>query len=179
MAHIHTDPGQHDLTASGFIVRADQGELKLLLHWHKKLHRWMQFGGHVELHENPWQAATHEILEESGYELSQLDLLQPAIPRMPADIPGTVFHPFPLYVMTGPFPGLDHHHTDISYAFVTDQEPKHKVGDGESSVMRLFSLEEIKALPDTEILGNIRNIAIYVFNECLPNWQRSPAAKWR
>jgi hypothetical protein len=49
MAHIHTEPGQHDFTASAFIIRLDRlderGQPKLLLHKHKKLHKLLQFGG--------------------------------------------------------------------------------------------------------------------------------------
>lgn len=37
MAHIHTKPGQHDLTASAYIIRDDGNEPVVLLHRHKKL----------------------------------------------------------------------------------------------------------------------------------------------
>lgn len=77
MAHIHTEPGQHDHTASGFIVRTDTPEPTLILHRHKKTGKYMQFGGHIELDETPWQAVRHELMEESGYDLSDLQILQP------------------------------------------------------------------------------------------------------
>lgn len=70
MPHIHTEPGQHDLTVSAYIVRMDLPEPAIILHKHRKLNKWLQFGGHVEPHENPWQAVQREIREESGYELS-------------------------------------------------------------------------------------------------------------
>ena len=65
MPHIHTKPGQHDHTVSAFIVRLDGKQPRILLHRHKKSGVYMQFGGHIELHENPWQAISHELLEES------------------------------------------------------------------------------------------------------------------
>jgi 8-oxo-dGTP diphosphatase len=66
MAHIHTKPGQHDFTASAFIIRIDTPKPKVLLHMHKKLGVLLQPGGHIELNENPWQAVHHEIEEETG-----------------------------------------------------------------------------------------------------------------
>jgi len=49
MSHIHTQPGQHDMTVSAFIVRQVDGEWKCLVHLHKKAGKLMQVGGHVEL----------------------------------------------------------------------------------------------------------------------------------
>jgi len=63
MAHIHTQPGQHDHTASAYIVRTDFDEPKIMLHLHRKIGKYLQFGGHVELHETPWQAVVHELRE--------------------------------------------------------------------------------------------------------------------
>jgi 8-oxo-dGTP pyrophosphatase MutT (NUDIX family) len=56
MPHIHTGPGEHDHTASAVIIRNESDGPKVLLHLHKKLNRLLQPGGHVELHETPWQA---------------------------------------------------------------------------------------------------------------------------
>ena len=71
MPHIHTLPGEHDATASAYIVRTDLGEPAIMLHRHKKLDTMLQFGGHVELHENPLEAIAHELREESGYDFRQ------------------------------------------------------------------------------------------------------------
>ena len=65
MAHIHDQPNQHDLTACAFIIRQVDGEWRCLVHMHKKLGKLLQIGGHVELHETPWQSVAHE-LRESG-----------------------------------------------------------------------------------------------------------------
>jgi 8-oxo-dGTP pyrophosphatase MutT (NUDIX family) len=77
MSHIHKKPGQHDHTASTFLFRTDFSEPKVMLHFHQKLGSYMQFGGHVELNETPWQTVIHELREESGYDIDQLQILQP------------------------------------------------------------------------------------------------------
>jgi len=169
MSHIHTAPGQHDFTASAFIVRLDTPEPTLLLHMHKKLHKYFQFGGHVELHENPWQAITHELAEESGYGIRQLKLLQPKL-RVKS-VADTVMHPYPLYVQTHNFPGLDHYHTDIAFAFCTTEEPAAKVGNGESAEIAGFTLKELRALPPEKIVDNVRESGIFVLEKCLHNWE--------
>jgi 8-oxo-dGTP pyrophosphatase MutT (NUDIX family) len=179
MAHIHTGPGQHDTTSSGYIILTGQGEPKIYLHWHKKISRWMQFGGHIELHENLWQALAHEVREESGYDLSQLRLLQPPIPAIKSEASDVIFHPRPLAIVTTPFPGIDHYHTDISYLFVTTQAPGQAVGDGESSRLGLFTQQQIRSMPESEMIENIRDIILYIFEECLPNWEQTPATNWR
>lgn len=170
MAHIHTGPGQHDLTASAFIVRLDTSEPTLMLHMHKKLHKYLQFGGHVELHETPWQAVTHELAEESGYAMSQLQLLQPKL-RI-KKLTGTDLQPHPLQINTHKFNDeLDHYHTDIAFAFVTSEAPKNNVQEGESSDIHLFTLEELKAIPSDKIVENVRETGIFVLTECLNNWE--------
>ena len=170
MPHIHTNPGQHDQTASAFIVRTDGPEPQLMLHWHKKLHVWLQFGGHVELHENPWETVTHELLEESGYELGQLKLLQPKM-RI-KETSDSIMHPVALYDQTHTMPGAQplHFHTDRGYGFFTDQEPLHKPQDGESVKFKLFSLDEIRALPPSDIPIDIYEIAEFLLAINLKDW---------
>jgi 8-oxo-dGTP pyrophosphatase MutT (NUDIX family) len=55
------EPGH--LTASCFII--DSGG-RLLLHHHRRLNRWLQMGGHLEVGEQPVDAALREGKEESG-----------------------------------------------------------------------------------------------------------------
>ena len=169
MGHIHTKPGEHDHTASAFIVNVSSGEPKIILHMHKKLHKLLQFGGHIETLETPWQAVTHEILEESGYEMSQLKILQPKGRLEVA--PGSVVHPAPIYHQTHPF-SEDHFHTDVAYAFVTTEEPLHPVADDELGLLREFTRQELVELPDDEIFESVRSACIYVFDVCLPEWEQ-------
>jgi 8-oxo-dGTP pyrophosphatase MutT (NUDIX family) len=59
MAHIHE---KIDFTVDVFVVYRN----KVLLRMHEKYHQWLAVGGHVELDEDPNQAALREVLEELG-----------------------------------------------------------------------------------------------------------------
>ena len=62
MPHIHTTPGQVDNTVEVLIVYKD----KVLLRKHDKYKIWLSVGGHIELDEDPNQAALREAKEEVG-----------------------------------------------------------------------------------------------------------------
>lgn len=62
MPHIHE---KIDFTVSIFIVR----EKKVLFILHKQLKRWLPIGGHIELEEQPEEAALREAKEESGLDV--------------------------------------------------------------------------------------------------------------
>jgi 8-oxo-dGTP pyrophosphatase MutT (NUDIX family) len=50
---------------------------------HRKLNKWLPVGGHIELDEDPEQAALREAQEESGFEVELIG------DRPPATEPGT------------------------------------------------------------------------------------------
>ena len=62
MGHIHE---KIDFTVCTYIVF----EKKILLHMHKKLHIWLPPGGHIELDEDPNEAAIREAKEETGLDV--------------------------------------------------------------------------------------------------------------
>jgi 8-oxo-dGTP pyrophosphatase MutT (NUDIX family) len=62
MPHIHE---KIDFTVAIFIVRAG----RVLMVHHRKLDKWLPIGGHIELDEDPEQAALREAHEESGLEV--------------------------------------------------------------------------------------------------------------
>ena len=177
MPHIHNNPGEHDATASAFIVRTDLGQPAIMLHRHKKLGKLLQFGGHVELDENPLQAIAHELLEESGYTLDQLLLLQPKQRIM--HLTGSTLHPTPACFSTHNFPGLDHYHTDTSFAFVAQEPPKHAVGTGESKDIMTYTASQLETLSEKEIILNVKEIALFVLRQCFVDWERVPATSWQ
>lgn len=76
MAHLHE---KIDFTVAIFVVEQDR---VLLIH-HRKLDRWLPLGGHVELDEEPEQAARREAKEESGLDVELLG------ERPPTTEPGT------------------------------------------------------------------------------------------
>jgi len=74
--HIHY---AIDFTVAIFVVR----DGKVLLIHHRKLDKWLPLGGHIELHEDPEQAALREAREESGLDVELLG------ERPPTTEPGT------------------------------------------------------------------------------------------
>ncbi|PIE24737.1 MAG: hypothetical protein CSA62_02580 [Planctomycetota bacterium] len=74
------------LTGSAILLSPDQRCLALI--WHKKLHRWLQPGGHVEASDSsPLCTARREAVEECGVELDpafEPVLIQVDVHKIPA-----------------------------------------------------------------------------------------------
>jgi 8-oxo-dGTP pyrophosphatase MutT (NUDIX family) len=84
---------------------------RVLMHWHRKLGRWLPPGGHVEPGELPDEAAVREVFEETGVAARLLG----APAHVAAPVPGS---PRPLcrpagVVLTAIAPG--HEHVDLVY----------------------------------------------------------------
>lgn len=168
MPHIHTNPGQHDLTVTAYVVRLDQGEPKGLLHMHRKLGKLVPVGGHVELNETPWQALSHELKEESGYELDSLQIIQP-VSRV-KQLSKVDLHPYPLAMNTHDV--VDgHFHTDISYGLIAHSTPQSSPGEGESLDLRWLTLREIEDLSHETIFENTKQVYGFFINEALKDWE--------
>jgi len=169
MAHIHTQPGQHDHTVTAYIVRTDSTEPKILLHMHKKLGRLLTIGGHIELDETPWQAIAHELQEESGYSLNELLVLQPK--ERLARLSGVVMHPYPV-VMNTHNVAPSHDHSDTGYAFVATANPAGQINKGESTDLRWLTRSELEALDEADLFLNVKEAYLFVLDVCLKNWDR-------
>ena len=76
MPHIHD---QIDFTVAIFVVH----QRRVLLIHHRQLNKWLPLGGHIELDEDPEQAALREAREESGFEVELVG------ERPPTTEPGT------------------------------------------------------------------------------------------
>ena len=63
MPHLHE---KIDFTAEVFVVYQN----KVLLRQHDKYKKWLSVGGHIELDEEPNQAAVREVKEEVGLDLA-------------------------------------------------------------------------------------------------------------
>ncbi|HYH75249.1 MAG TPA: NUDIX domain-containing protein [Candidatus Saccharimonadales bacterium] len=177
MSHIHTAPHQYDFTASAYIVRLDGPAPQLILHRHKKLNQYLQFGGHVELDESPWSAVVHEIAEESGYAMNQLKILQPQTGLQA--ISSGIIHPQPVATLSIRFGDTDHYHTDIAYAFVTREAPAGVVSDDELSDIKLCTAAELAALPAGQIPENVREAGLFILDECLQHWTEVDCATFQ
>jgi len=62
MPHIHE---KIDFTVDVFVVYKD----KVLIRKHDKYDKWLAVGGHIELDEDPNQAAIREVKEEAGLDV--------------------------------------------------------------------------------------------------------------
>ena len=168
MPHIHTEPGQHDLTVSAFITNRHQ---QILVNKHKKFNRYMQPGGHVELHEDPWTAILREIEEETGYCKGQLLLRVPptAVIERFVDEPH-IFHSYPVSFNTHPIGDDGHLHTDIGFAFtVIDDTPNENPATGESEDVRWINRFEIENSV-YNIPRNVQVIMQFVMTEVVKTW---------
>lgn len=171
MPHIHSGENEHDLTVTGYIVRIDTSEPKVLLHMHRKLHLLLPIGGHVELTETPWQAMAHELTEESGYTLDQLEVLQPR--SRIKNMSMVVQHPYPLSMSTHDIT-KKHFHTDIEYGFVATSEPALQIINGESEDLRWLSRNELIDLPSEVIFDNTREIYCFLIDTAIKTWDKVP-----
>jgi 8-oxo-dGTP pyrophosphatase MutT (NUDIX family) len=134
----HADPFDRrilegHLTASAFVVSAD-GHRVLLLR-HRKLGRWLQPGGHGDPGETTGEAvALRETREETG--LTGL-ALHPTAPR-PLDVD---VHLIPAR------PGEPgHHHLDLRYLVLVEDEDGLRVAEEESDDLRWLSWDALDGL---------------------------------
>lgn len=159
MPHIHTNPNQHDVTVSAYIIRKVNDEWYCLVHYHKKFDKLLQIGGHLELDETPWQSLVHEVREEAGYSMSELQLLQPTADTPHPEKP--IVHPVPFASNTH-YVGSGHYHSDLAYAFIASDLPNASVAKGESADLRWETVvglqHEVKAGK-----ANADTTAIYEF----------------
>jgi len=83
--------------------------------------------------------------------------------------PNAILHPLPFYVNTheASTPELDgaiHCHTDTTYIFLTQQEPRHALGEDESQDLRWLSEDEIETMDDDKISSSVKDAAPIAFH---------------
>jgi 8-oxo-dGTP pyrophosphatase MutT (NUDIX family) len=118
------------VTGSAVVV----GQRGTVLHLHKRLHRWLQPGGHLEPGEAPWDAALRESEEETGLEV-----------RHPAGGP-RLLHVDVHDAAKG------HVHLDFRYLLLApDVEPAPP--PGESPDARWYPWGEAMAMADEALVG--------------------------
>jgi 8-oxo-dGTP pyrophosphatase MutT (NUDIX family) len=126
---FHRDAFPAHFTGSALVVNGD-GSMALL-HHHRKLDRWLQFGGHCDGDPDLLQVALREAVEESGIE----GLIVPA--RRPFDLD---IHPIP------PLRGEQaHEHYDVRYMFIAPEDAQPVCSD-ESRELRWFTPAEMIAV---------------------------------
>ncbi len=155
MAHIHE---LYDFTASAFILHPTEEKLCLLKH--KKLNVWLQPGGHVELDEDPLEALTHELIEETGLNPEQYDIIQSQ--EQPSSR-GSKSLPIPMHFNVHEF-NDKHRHIDLEYLVKSKAEllaPQ----KGESQQIGWFTLDQIIELHSKkELFDGTLDICNWIFN---------------
>ena len=117
MPHLHTRPGECDVTVTGYVVAPDREHV--LMHMHRKLGLWLAPGGHIEWNQTPLEALYDEIEQEAGIGRGDLELidtnpLQHRISRASSEMIPT---PFDIDVHPIPTPdSSNHRHIDMAYA---------------------------------------------------------------
>lgn len=138
MPHIHD---LIDFTVDVFIVYNN----KVLLRKHDKYNQWYAVGGHIELHEDPNQAALREVKEEVGLDIILDNSLRPNISQVSGEkelIP-------PYYLNQHKTIG-NHDHISFVY-FATANTDRIQQGEREiSEDCHWFSREEIEQSPELQ-----------------------------
>lgn len=168
MGHIHTNAGQVDQTVTAYVVRRDGDDIYVMLHMHKTLKTLLPVGGHIELNETPWAAIGHELQEESGYALGDLQVFQPT--QRIAALSGAVVHPQP-FVMHTHAVTPEHFHTDASYLFLAQTEPRGELAEGESEDIRWLTRDGIERMGSDKLLTSTRQVCLAIFDVFLEQWQ--------
>jgi 8-oxo-dGTP pyrophosphatase MutT (NUDIX family) len=119
-------------TGSALVVNADGS--RALLHHHKFLDCWLQFGGHCDGDENVLRVALREAEEESGIG----GLITTSQRPFDLDI-----HAIPENPRRGEPP---HFHYDVRYVLIAPEGAEPTLSD-ESHALRWFSPEELLAMP--------------------------------
>lgn len=175
MPHLHNEPDQHDMTVSAYVLQHKGADILCMVHFHKKMDVLMQIGGHIELNETPWQAMAHELEEESGYELSELSVVQPFADRV-QDI-GNISHPVPFSMNTHNVEN-EHYHSNMCYGFVAQDKPKKTTAEEESDDIRWLSMEDLRSLSENgEALQDVYYIYKYLIDH-IDNYSQIPASSF-
>jgi 8-oxo-dGTP pyrophosphatase MutT (NUDIX family) len=113
-------PVSRDFCVAVFVVHAG----RVLLHFHRKLGRWLPPGGHIEPNELPDEAAIREVWEETGVHVTLLG--DPSITIDAPEFPRQLRRPAGIQ-LEDIAPG--HQHIDLVY-FATGEPaaPRDEVG---------------------------------------------------
>lgn len=126
-------------TATCFIVNDD----KVLLHFHKKLEKWLPVGGHIDRDELPHKAAEREALEESGLkvDINGRENLSDEVDKLPR--PDKVL-----------LQDINDHHQHIDSVFFVETEEEDFDSEEGIEEMAWFKEEEIKELDAAKEVKN-------------------------
>ena len=133
------------ITASALIV--DRASGRTLLHFHKRLGRWLQVGGHVEFETDIASVALREAREETG--LTDLEFVQATDAIAPID--------YDVHTIPRRHSAPEHLHLDFRYLLLTRQPDALAPAAGESTNFRWLSFDEALTL-DSEIDESLKRL---------------------
>jgi 8-oxo-dGTP pyrophosphatase MutT (NUDIX family) len=146
MSHIHS---LIDFTVEVFIVHQN----KVLLRKHDKLKIWLSVGGHIELNEDPVEAAIREVKEEVGLEIKLDDRLKPAYKN------DKTTELIPPYFLNRNRINPNHEHITFVYFATTNTfELVQGMKNEQSEECKWFTKEEI--MQSTEIIPNVKGYSL-------------------
>jgi 8-oxo-dGTP pyrophosphatase MutT (NUDIX family) len=145
MPHIHE---KIDFRVEVFIVHKN----KVLLRMHDKLNIWLSVGGHIELNEDPVQAAIREVKEEVGLDIKIIgDAHGPQNGEV--ENRGYTYLIPPRYLGRHPV-GENHEHIAFVYFATSDTDViASSINEHERTHIRWVSREELDQM---ELVPNVR-----------------------
>jgi 8-oxo-dGTP pyrophosphatase MutT (NUDIX family) len=144
MAHIHE---KIDFTVEVFIVHKN----KVLLRMHEKYNFWLSIGGHIELDEDPIEAAIREVKEEVGLDV-QISGVAHGIDEEKPENRGYKYLIPPRYLGRHPVNDTHEHITFVYFAttdtdVINDSVLDHEKG-AETKWMTMEELNQIDLVPN-------------------------------
>ncbi len=146
MPHLHE---KIDFTVEVFIVHKN----RVLLRMHDKYKKWMSVGGHIELHEDPIEAAYREVKEEVGLDI---ELVGNPVIEGPLDHSKELIPPVALNRHPSDTPGHEHV-TFVYFGRAKSTEIKALYTSDKSEECKWCSREEIEGM---DLWLNIRKYAL-------------------
>jgi hypothetical protein len=61
----------------------------------------------------------------------------------------------------------------------TDQPPRHRPEEGESTPQRWLTRDELAATTDADVPENVRQIGLFIFDYCLREWETVPVTEFK
>lgn len=155
MPHIHE---KIDFCAEVFIVYKN----KVLLRMHDKLKLWLSIGGHVELDEDPVEAAYREVKEEVGLDIRIIGDAHGPIDNEAKNRGYTYLIP-PRFMGRHPV-GDNHEHVVFVYFATSDTDlVNDSMLDHEKGAeTKWFTMEDLE---NTELIPNVKFYAMEALKE--------------
>jgi len=139
-------------------------EGRVLLLWHPKHRRWLPAGGHLDPNETPEEGAVRECKEETGLDIEIVGGAEPDFYEGFAEWGTTMKRPAAMFLENIPaYPGSAtkpaepaHQHMDFQFKARLKDPKQPIVQEHADAVVRWFTKDDVRALPEGEMYGNIR-----------------------